>query len=236
MERRGLLKAVLLASCLLVVCSGRVPTVIHQPSTTIYNSTLAGHRQEGRLLLRLPFRMAEVSVQGQDKVYKDVIEPLESVSINMIPTTKEDIRDLGPPDPATREWTSRLPCTTPMTSLTTSAMRCCAAVQPRSTAVAALLASYEEVKAKGSENFDRELEDMIDRLIVECERKIQGVLKRLTDEDAKAAIAISVSEVPQSEEVAQLSKEIKEKMKEADIFDFEGIEAQPLYQTCKMLV
>uniref|UniRef100_A0A453GZC4 PsbP C-terminal domain-containing protein n=2 Tax=Aegilops tauschii subsp. strangulata TaxID=200361 RepID=A0A453GZC4_AEGTS len=40
----------------------------------------------------------EVSVQGQDKVYKDVIEPLESVSINMIPTTKEDIRDLGPPD------------------------------------------------------------------------------------------------------------------------------------------
>ncbi|XP_037481552.1 uncharacterized protein LOC119359483 [Triticum dicoccoides] len=178
----------------------------------------------------------ELSVQGQDKVYKDVIEPLESVSINMIPTTKEDIRDLSPPDPATREWTSRLPCTTPMTSLTTSAMRCCAAVQPRSTVVAALLASYEEVKAKGSENFDRELEDMIDRLIMECERKIQGVLKRLTDEDAKAAIAISVSEVTQSEEVAQLSKEIKEKMKEADIFDFEGIEAQPLYQTCKMLV
>jgi len=37
-------------------------------------------------------------VQGQDKVYKDVIEPLESVSINSIPTSKEDIRDLGPPD------------------------------------------------------------------------------------------------------------------------------------------
>jgi formiminotetrahydrofolate cyclodeaminase len=53
------------------------------------------------------------------------------------------------------------------------------------------------VKAKGSENFDRELEDMIDRLIVECERKIQRALKRLADEDAKAAIAISVSEVTQ---------------------------------------
>jgi photosystem II oxygen-evolving enhancer protein 2 len=39
-----------------------------------------------------------VAVQGQDKVYKDVIEPLESVSINSIPTSKEDIRDLGPPD------------------------------------------------------------------------------------------------------------------------------------------
>jgi hypothetical protein len=40
----------------------------------------------------------EVAVQGQDKVYKDVIEPLESVSVNSIPTSKEDIRDLGPPD------------------------------------------------------------------------------------------------------------------------------------------
>ncbi|XP_051177131.1 U1 snRNP-associated protein usp106 isoform X2 [Lolium perenne] len=78
---------------------------------------------------------------------------------------------------------------------------------------------YEEVKAKGSENFDRELEDMIDRLIVECERKIQRALKRLADEDAKAAIAISVSE---DEEVLRLSKEIKEKMKEVDTFDFEG--------------
>ncbi|VAH84578.1 unnamed protein product [Triticum turgidum subsp. durum] len=40
MERRALLKTTLLA-CLLVVCSGRVPMVIQQPSTTIYNSTLA---------------------------------------------------------------------------------------------------------------------------------------------------------------------------------------------------
>ena len=38
---------------------------------------------------------------------------------------------------------------------------------------------------------------MIERLIVECERKIQRALKRLEDEDAKAAIAISVSEVTQ---------------------------------------
>lgn len=39
------------------------------------------------------------------------------------------------------------------------------------------------------------MEDIIDRLIVECDRKIARALKRLTDEDAKAAIAISVSEV-----------------------------------------
>ena len=56
---------------------------------------------------------------------------------------------------------------------------------------------YEEAKAKGGHNFDRELEDLIERLIVECERKIQRALKRLEDEDAKAAIAISVSEVTQ---------------------------------------
>ncbi|KAI6676381.1 hypothetical protein NL676_037177 [Syzygium grande] len=45
-----------------------------------------------------PFGWQEVVIEGQDKVFKDVIEPLESVSINMIPTNKEDIRDLGPPE------------------------------------------------------------------------------------------------------------------------------------------
>lgn len=45
-----------------------------------------------------PFGWEEVAVPGQDKVFKDVIEPLENVSINSIPTSKEDVRDLGPPD------------------------------------------------------------------------------------------------------------------------------------------
>ncbi|KAK6929303.1 PsbP, C-terminal [Dillenia turbinata] len=44
-----------------------------------------------------PFGWEEVVIEGQDKVFKDVIEPLESVSINMIPTGKQDIRDLGSP-------------------------------------------------------------------------------------------------------------------------------------------
>jgi hypothetical protein len=56
---------------------------------------------------------------------------------------------------------------------------------------------YEEAKAKGADNYDRELEETIERLIVECERKIQRALKRLEDDDAKAAIAISVTEVTQ---------------------------------------
>ncbi|KAG8493232.1 hypothetical protein CXB51_010559 [Gossypium anomalum] len=41
--------------------------------------------------------LPEVVIEGQDKVFKDVIEPLESVSVNMIPTSKQDIRDFGSP-------------------------------------------------------------------------------------------------------------------------------------------
>ncbi|KAJ8452245.1 hypothetical protein Cgig2_006050 [Carnegiea gigantea] len=45
-----------------------------------------------------PFGWQEVVIDGQDKVFKDVIEPLENVSVNMIPTGKQDIRDFGPPE------------------------------------------------------------------------------------------------------------------------------------------
>ncbi|PIA38940.1 hypothetical protein AQUCO_02700258v1 [Aquilegia coerulea] len=44
-----------------------------------------------------PFGWQEVSIEGQDKVFKDVIEPLETVSVNLVPTSKQDIRDLGSP-------------------------------------------------------------------------------------------------------------------------------------------
>ncbi|CAH9142813.1 unnamed protein product [Cuscuta epithymum] len=81
---------------------------------------------------------------------------------------------------------------------------------------------YLEAKLKGVDNYDRDLEDFIDRLIVECDRKITRALKRLADEDAKAAIAISVSEVTQTQETLELSKLIKEKLKEADQNDLEG--------------
>ncbi|KAG9160180.1 hypothetical protein Leryth_024462 [Lithospermum erythrorhizon] len=81
---------------------------------------------------------------------------------------------------------------------------------------------YEEAKEKGTDNYDRELEDVIDRLIVECDRKITRALKRLDEEDAKAAIAISVSEVTLTPEAAELSKQIKEKLIEADQYDLEG--------------
>ncbi|XP_076902645.1 psbP-like protein 1, chloroplastic [Bidens hawaiensis] len=44
-----------------------------------------------------PFGWQEVVVEGQDKVFKDVIEPLENVSVNVFPTNKENIRDIGSP-------------------------------------------------------------------------------------------------------------------------------------------
>uniref|UniRef100_A0A0F7GX64 PsbP-like protein 1 n=1 Tax=Erodium trifolium TaxID=337410 RepID=A0A0F7GX64_9ROSI len=44
-----------------------------------------------------PFGWQEVTIEGQDKVFKDVIEPLESVSVNVIPTNKEDIKEFGSP-------------------------------------------------------------------------------------------------------------------------------------------
>ncbi|CAA2958159.1 RNA-binding Luc7-like 2 [Olea europaea subsp. europaea] len=81
---------------------------------------------------------------------------------------------------------------------------------------------YQEAKAKGLDNYDRDLEDNIDRLIVECDRKIERALRRLDKEDANAAIAISVSQVTQTPEILELSKQIKEKLKEVDQFDLEG--------------
>ncbi|KAG6388135.1 hypothetical protein SASPL_153334 [Salvia splendens] len=81
---------------------------------------------------------------------------------------------------------------------------------------------YEDAKAKGVDNYDRDLEDNIDRLIVECDRKIERALKRLDEEDAKAAVAISVSEVTLTPEIDEMSKQIKEKLHELDQFDLEG--------------
>jgi photosystem II oxygen-evolving enhancer protein 2 len=40
----------------------------------------------------------EVVIAGQDKVFKDVIEPLENVSVTMIQTGKQDIKEFGSPE------------------------------------------------------------------------------------------------------------------------------------------
>lgn len=42
-----------------------------------------------------PFGWQEISVSGADVVYKDVVEPLESVSVTMVKTDKTDISEYG---------------------------------------------------------------------------------------------------------------------------------------------
>ncbi|KFK34766.1 hypothetical protein AALP_AA5G190800 [Arabis alpina] len=68
--------------------------------------SFAAERKEGFLVVsdnkdaysfQYPFGWQEVVIEGQDKVYKDVIEPLESVSVNLIPTSKQSIKEFGPP-------------------------------------------------------------------------------------------------------------------------------------------
>lgn len=59
----------------------------------------------------------------------------------------------------------------------------------------------QESKEKGKDNYDRELEDVIKKLIIECDRKITRALKRLDEDDDKAAIAIVVSEVTKVYEI-----------------------------------
>ncbi|KAJ7548090.1 hypothetical protein O6H91_08G116900 [Diphasiastrum complanatum] len=45
-----------------------------------------------------PFGWQEIAIKGQDIAYKDVIEPLESVSINIVKTDKTDLHELGSPE------------------------------------------------------------------------------------------------------------------------------------------
>eukprot|EP00879_Flechtneria_rotunda_P022742 GHRR01024018.1.p1 GENE.GHRR01024018.1~~GHRR01024018.1.p1 ORF type:complete len:178 (+),score=55.79 GHRR01024018.1:169-702(+) len=42
-----------------------------------------------------PFGWQEVTVKGADVVYKDVVEPLESVSVTITPTDKNDMTEFG---------------------------------------------------------------------------------------------------------------------------------------------
>lgn len=44
-----------------------------------------------------PFGWQEVSVDGQDVVYKDIIEPLESASVSITKTDKTSVTEFGNP-------------------------------------------------------------------------------------------------------------------------------------------
>ncbi|GAV76055.1 PsbP domain-containing protein [Cephalotus follicularis] len=91
-RRRHLLAAIVTAPCVSLVN----PTSESFAAETKKGFLLVKDNKDGYSFL-YPFGWQEVVIQGQDKVFKDVIEPLESVSVNMIPTGKQDIRDLGSP-------------------------------------------------------------------------------------------------------------------------------------------
>lgn len=42
--------------------------------------------------------MQEVSVDGVDVVYKDIIEPLENVAVTLVDTDKKSIEEYGSPN------------------------------------------------------------------------------------------------------------------------------------------
>ena len=43
-----------------------------------------------------PFGWQEVTVSGADVVYKDIVEPLETVSVTLLETDKKDVAEYGP--------------------------------------------------------------------------------------------------------------------------------------------
>jgi len=55
-----------------------------------------------------PFGWQEVAVDGQEVVYKDVIEPLESVSLTIYPSQKESITEYGDVDQVASSLISRV--------------------------------------------------------------------------------------------------------------------------------
>lgn len=58
--------------------------------------------------------LQEVTVKGQKIVYKDVIEPLESVSVTIIATEKEKLNELGTPQEVRVRPDQPLPTSDPM--------------------------------------------------------------------------------------------------------------------------
>jgi photosystem II oxygen-evolving enhancer protein 2 len=49
-----------------------------------------------------------VAVKGQDVAFKDVIEPLESVSVSIIKTDKDSLQDLGSADQVAKALVERV--------------------------------------------------------------------------------------------------------------------------------
>jgi len=64
------------------------------PSYALSGFNVVKESREGYQFI-YPVGWQEISVDGQAKVYKDIIEPLESISLNIYPTERESLKDIG---------------------------------------------------------------------------------------------------------------------------------------------
>ncbi|GBG82939.1 hypothetical protein CBR_g36466 [Chara braunii] len=81
---------------------------------------------------------------------------------------------------------------------------------------------YEDAKKRLRDNYDRELEECLEKHIIDCDKKIQRALKRLEDTDEGAASAVPVSQATKTPESNELTKQIKDKLRDAEKLDLEG--------------
>merc|ERR1712159_233957 len=68
-----------------------------RPALAISGMNATKDTREGYEFL-YPVGWQEISVDGQQAVYKDIIEPLESAALNVYPTQRESVREIGTPD------------------------------------------------------------------------------------------------------------------------------------------
>ena len=64
------------------------------PSYALSGFNVVKESREGYQFI-YPVGWQEISVDGQTKVYKDIIEPLESISLNIYPAERESLKDIG---------------------------------------------------------------------------------------------------------------------------------------------
>ena len=81
-----------------MACASAAMTMtMARPALAISGMNATKDTREGYEFL-YPVGWQEISVDGQQAVYKDIIEPLESVALNVYPTQRESVREIGTPD------------------------------------------------------------------------------------------------------------------------------------------
>jgi len=81
-----------------MACASAAMTMtMARPALAISGMNATKDTREGYEFL-YPVGWQEISVDGQQAVYKDIIEPLESAALNVYPTQRESVREIGTPD------------------------------------------------------------------------------------------------------------------------------------------